>query len=152
MKLVNFETIMQQRLSFLTIGVTDLKAMKAFYIEKFGWKPSKDDDNDGIAFFKLNGFVLGLFPAEELAEDAGVAQDGAGAFKRMTMAINMRSEKEVNETFATLKAKGVTITKAPEKVFWGGYRGYVADIENNLWEIAYNPFMEMDDAGNVIKV
>ncbi|MBN9295928.1 MAG: VOC family protein [Filimonas sp.] len=143
---------MEQRLTFLTIGVTDLKAMRAFYKEKFGWTPSKEDDYDGIAFFKLNGIVLGLFPADELAEDAGVAQDGAGTFKRMTMAINMRSEKEVDEAFAALKAKGVTITKAPEKVFWGGYRGYVADIENNLWEIAYNPFMEMDAEGNVSKV
>ena len=79
---------MQQRLSFLTIGVNDLEQMKNFYIEKFGWQPMKD--NDGIVFFKLNGFILGLFPANELAEDIGISQDGSG-FKRITTAINFSS-------------------------------------------------------------
>jgi hypothetical protein len=34
----------------------------------------------------------------------------------------------------------VKILKSPEKVFWGGYRGYISDIEGNAIEIAYNPF------------
>ncbi len=47
-------------------------------------------DNDGIIFFKLNGFILSLFPANELAEDAGVPNDGQG-FKRFTLAICLNS-------------------------------------------------------------
>jgi predicted lactoylglutathione lyase len=137
---------MQQRLSFLTIGVNDLEAMKNFYIEKFGWQPMKD--SDGIVFFKLNGFILGLYPAKELAEDIGIAQDGSG-FKRITTAINFSSEKEVDDVFTDLSQKGVHIVKPPSKVFWGGYSGYIADIENNYWEFAYNPFMAMDEDGNV---
>ncbi|MDI3320492.1 VOC family protein [Pinibacter soli] len=137
---------MQQRLSFLTIGVNDLEQMKDFYIEKFGWTPMKD--SDGIVFFKLNGFILSLFPATELAEDISIPQDGSG-FKRITTAMNFSSEKEVDEVFAELEQKGVRIVKPPAKVFWGGYSGYVADIENNYWEFAYNPFMAMDENGNV---
>lgn len=137
---------MKQRLSFLTIGVNDLELMKNFYIEKFGWQPMKD--SDGIVFFKLNGFILGLYRANELAEDIGIQQDGGG-FKRMTMAINFSSEKEINDVFAELKQKGVRIVKPPAKVFWGGYSGYVADVENNYWEFAYNPFLSMDENGNV---
>lgn len=137
---------MDQRLTFFTFGVHDLEAMKNFYVEKFGWKTLKDEN--GIVFFRLNGFIFGLYPVDELAEDVGVAQDGKG-FKQFSLAINCRSEKEVDDTFAQLKAKGVKIIKAPEKVFWGGYRGYIADIENNYWEIAYNPFLEMDAEGNV---
>ena len=137
---------MDQRISFFTIGVSDLVAMKNFYIEKFGWKPMKD--SDGIVFFKLNGFVFGLYPKKELAEDIGVGEDGNG-FKRFTMAINLNSEKEVDEVFEKLKRKNVKIIKSPEKVFWGGYRGYVADIEDNYWEFAYNPFLTLDADGNV---
>ena len=138
---------MKQLLNFITLGVDDLDKVKKFYQEQFGWTPLKD--SDGIAFFKLNGFILGLFPNNELAKDAGVPDDGRG-FKRFTLAINFKTEQEVDKAFDDLKQKGVKIIKAPEKVFWGGYRGYIADIENNLWEIAYNPFLELDSEGNVV--
>lgn len=49
-----------------------------------------------------------------------------------------------------LKKHGVTITKKLVKVFWGGYSGYFADPDGHLWEIAHNPFLEMDEAGNVL--
>lgn len=138
---------MDARISFFTIGVDDLDRAKKFYTEHFGWKPVKD--SDGIVFFKLNGFILGLFPKHELAEDAGVSAEGSG-FRGFSMAINMRSEKEVDEVFARLEKSGVSIVRQPEKVFWGGYRGYLSDYEGNLWEIAYNPFLELDASGNVL--
>ena len=137
---------MTQRITFFTIGVSDLEAMKNFYKEKFGWKTMKDEN--GIVFFKLNGFIFGLYPKQELAEDIGVKDDGKG-FKQFSMAINLDSEKAVDKLFEDFKTKGVKIIKAPEKVFWGGYRGYVSDIENNYWEFAFNPFLKLDNEGNV---
>lgn len=139
---------MKQRISYFTIGVNNLNAMKEFYIHKFGWTPMKD--SDGIVFFKLNGFIFGLYPKHELAEDIGVKDDGVG-FKNFTLAINMNSESEIDELFEKFKSNGVKIIKSPEKVFWGGYRGYVADVENNYWEFAYNPFLSLDTEGNVIE-
>jgi len=136
---------MEQRLTFITLGAKDTSALKQFYIEKFGWTPIK---TDGIIFFKMNGFILALYPADELAKDAHVAADGSG-FKKFTLAINYRSESEVDEIFKMLKSKGVPIVKVPQKASWGGYSGYVADPEDNLWEIAYNPFLKMDANGNV---
>ncbi|HMT27964.1 MAG TPA: VOC family protein [Bacteroidia bacterium] len=138
---------MKQKLNFITIGVEDLEKMKTFYRDIMGWTPLKD--SDGIVFFKLNCFILALFPARELANDIGIENDGNG-FKKFTMAINFSSEKEVNEQFNYLENNGVKIMKAPEKVFWGGYSGYFSDPENNYWELAYNPFLEMDEEGNVI--
>ena len=44
--------------------------------------------------------------------------------------------------FADFAARGVNIIKAPQKVFWGGYSGYIADPDGFLWEIAYNPFLQ----------
>jgi len=136
---------MEQRLTFITLGAKDTSALKQFYIEKFGWTAIK---TGGIIFFKMNGFILALYPADELANDAGVMLDGTG-FKKFTLAINYRSEKEVDEVFKMLKSRNVRIVKAPQKASWGGYSGYAADPENNLWEIAYNPFLELDSNGNV---
>ena len=138
---------MKQQLHFVTIGVNDLEKMKNFYIEKFGWNPLKD--SDGIVFFKLNGFIFALFPSSELAADIGISEDGSG-FKRMAFAINCKSEKAVNEMFDAFEKNGVKIVKHPGKVFWGGYSGYIADAEDNYWEIAYNPFLQFDADGNVL--
>ncbi len=138
---------MKQRINFITIGVKDLGKMKAFYRDIFGWNIMKD--TGGIVFFKMNGLILGLFPEDELAEDIKIKNDGAG-FKRISLAINFHSEKEVDEVFEELNQKGIKVMKAPEKVFWGGYSGYVSDIEDNYWELAFNPFLEMDANGNVL--
>lgn len=138
---------MEQRLSLLTLGVKNLKSMRSFYEEKFEWKAEVANDN--IVLFKLNGFFLGLFSEEALAEDAGMSPQRSG-FKPCTLAQNYFSMEEVDQVFAKLKEQGVKIVKAPEKVFWGGYRGYIADPEDNLWEIAYNPFMHYDAQGNVL--
>lgn len=138
---------MDQRLSFITLGVSDLDKAKQFYQTVFGWKLIKDDQ--GIVFFKLNGLILSLFSIAELAEDAKVPNDGQG-FKRMTLAINFNSPAEVDTAFQEAANKGAKVLLQPEKVFWGGYRGYLADLDNNIWELAHNPFLEMDQQGNVV--
>jgi catechol 2,3-dioxygenase-like lactoylglutathione lyase family enzyme len=138
---------MKQLLHFITLGVHDLDKMKNWYKQKFGWETLKDEN--GIVFFKLNGFILGLFPANELADDIEIVQDGKG-FKRFSLAINYESEKEIDDVVKQLKKEGVRIIKEPQKVFWGGYHAYIADPEDNYWEFAYNPFLKMDKDGNVI--
>jgi len=49
---------MDQRISVLTIGAANLGAMKAFYNEVLGWKPTAE--NKDIIFYKLNGFLLSI--------------------------------------------------------------------------------------------
>lgn len=130
---------MEQRLTLITLGVLDIKTSTEFYLNTFGWKLSPHS-NDDIIFFELNGIMLSLFPVDKLAEDATVPNDGFG-FKGFTLAHNVSSEKEVDELISGLKSKGVRIVKEPQKVFWGGYSGYIADPDGHLWEIAYNPFL-----------
>jgi uncharacterized protein len=137
---------MDQRLNFITLGVKNLAAMRAFYIDKFGWTPMQDED--GIVFFQLNGIVLALYPQDELAQDIGIPASGDG-FKRFSISINFHSEKEVDTAYQNLVKKGVKGIQSPEKVFWGGYRGYISDPESNYWELAYNPFLTLDTFGNV---
>ena len=140
---------MEQRVTIFGLGVTDLEVSNKFYKEKFGWK-LMDSSNESISFFQLNGILLSLYPLEKLAEDAKVSSEGSG-FKGFTLAYNTRSKEEVDSLFDDLKRKGVRIVKQPEEVFWGGYSGYIADPDDNLWEIAFNPFLSLDEKGNTIE-
>jgi uncharacterized protein len=139
---------MQQRLTLITLGVSDLQRSRKFYQECFGWTPLEGSD-EHVVFFQLNGLQLALFPDHALAEDAGVDADGSG-FRKFSLAYNVRSEKEVDDLVAALELKGVKVIKTPQKVFWGGYSSYVTDPDGILWEIAFNPFMELDKNGNVV--
>lgn len=140
---------MQPRVTIIGLGVHDLKASTAFYKEKFGWKLT-NASNENISFFQLNGVLLSLYSREKLAEDATVNPAGSG-FKGFTLAYNTRTKEEVDEIFADLASKDIKIVKQPEHVFWGGYSGYVADLDDNLWEIAHNPFLALDADGNAIE-
>jgi uncharacterized glyoxalase superfamily protein PhnB len=133
---------MEQRMTFLTLGVKNLGESIEFYEDKFGWNRS-ELSNKAIVFFELNGFHLALYDREALAKDATVNHTGDG-FTGFTMAYNTRSEKEVDDLVESLRQKGVRVIKEPQKVFWGGYSSYIADPDGNLWEIAYNPFLKMD--------
>jgi catechol 2,3-dioxygenase-like lactoylglutathione lyase family enzyme len=138
---------MEPRITLVTLGVSNLKTSREFYQKVFGWTPLAMSD-DNVVFFQLNGILLSLFPDHALAEDAGVKAEGSG-FKKFSLAHNVRSEKEVDELITELESKGVTIVKRPQKVFWGGYSSYISDPDGNLWEIAFNPFMELDEKGSV---
>ena len=83
-----------------------------------------------------------------MAKDPTVDNDGKG-FKGITIAYNTRSEVEVDEIIRRLREKGVKIVKEPAKVFWGGYSSYISDLDGNLWEIAFNPYLQLDEKGNI---
>ena len=138
---------MNQHLHLITLGVRDFENSRKFYTEILGWKPTSGS-NDDIAFFQAGGVVLAIYPREKLAEDALIAPEGSG-FSGFTLAYNAQSETEVEEIIADLKSKGVKIIKEPQKVFWGGYSSYFADPDDYHWEVAYNPFFEFDDDGDL---
>lgn len=140
---------MKPHISIIGLGVKDLQLSTQFYSSAFGWEPTKAT-NENITFYQLNGVLLSLYPKDKLAEDAGVSSEGTG-FNPFSLAHLLSSEKEVDELFMELKKRGVDIVKNPEKAFWGGYSGYVADPDGNLWEMAYNPFVKMDSEGNLIE-
>ncbi len=87
--------------------------------------------------------MFALFHRDALAEDAQQPAAHSSGFPRFTLAHNLGSEAEVDALFAELAAKQANIVKPPQKVFWGGYSGYVADPDGFLWEIAYNPFLQV---------
>jgi hypothetical protein len=140
-------TPVPQRLSIVTLGVSDLARSIDFY-ESIGWVRAAESQ-PAIAFFRMQGSALALFPHAELAHDAGLdlADDALPEFRGVTCALNCDSTDEVDSVFARWVAAGARPVKHPEKVFWGGYSSYVADPDGHLWEIAHNPLMPNDDAG-----
>ncbi len=139
-------TSLDQRLSILTIAVNDLDQSRDFYRTVFGWKPidGSPEEAANIAFFQLNGFQLALYPLDKFVDEHGGEVTAPGG---LTMAYNVDTEAEVDELFAHFASHEVTILKAPEKVFWGGYSGYIAGPSGEQWEIAYNPFTSVNDDG-----
>ena len=138
---------MKPRVNFVTLGVIDMVAMRAFY-ERLGLVASRAS-NPNVTFFDANGIVLALFGYHDLAEDAGVVAGPIPSFRGTGVAWNGTSEEDVDRIMAHAKSAGATLVKKAVKVFWGGYSGYFADPEGHLWEVAYNPFMPIDAEGHI---
>jgi len=84
---------MEQRISIVTLGVTDLQRSREFY-ERLGWRRSMAK-SEGIVFFQAGGMALALFPRQELAKDANIAPEGRG-FNGISIAYNTRNRAEVD--------------------------------------------------------
>lgn len=137
-----------RHLTFITLGVADLKKSRAFYGDVFGWTPAGPSDNN-IAFFDMGGFVLALFPRDHLAKDAQVEAAGSG-FSGVTLAHNVPRREDVKPFIDKAVAAGATLKKPAQDVFWGGHSGYFADPDGHLWEVAWNPFMPLDADGRLL--
>ena len=132
----------------IALGVRDLPRSVKFYRDGLRLLPSSAS-NESIAFFKMGGTVLALYPWDKLAEDAQVPADGSG-FRGVTLAHNVRRREEVSEVLALAAAAGGTITKPAQDVFWGGHSGYFMDPDGHLWEVAWNPFFPFAEDGTLL--
>ncbi len=137
---------MEQRLSVVTLGVSDLTRSVAFY-RALGWEPTADGNED-VAFFPAGGLVVGLWSRERLAEDSCVT-DGGG-WGGITLAHNVRSPDEVDAVLAQAAHAGARIGRAGEATFWGGYSGVFLDPDGHPWEVAHNPHWGLTDDGAVV--
>ena len=132
------------RVNLITLGVADVGRATTFY-EALGWRRSSASTDD-VSFFDLGYVVLGVFGRAALADDAGVPA-GSPGFGGITLAINFEDVEAVGAAVVSWVAAGGTVVKQPERVFWGGYSGYLADLDGHLWEIAHNPYFPFDDRG-----
>ena len=131
---------MKGKISLVTLGVTDFARATRFY-EALGFK-RYPFDAQGVAFYELDGSWLSLYPREALADDAGVAPAGVG-FRGITLAHNVAERGDVDTTLAEAERAGARIVKEASDAFWGGRSGYFADPEGFLWEIAWNPLIDL---------
>jgi uncharacterized protein len=136
-----------RHVSIVTLGVRDLAAAAHFY-EALGWERSAASE-DTIAFLVSGPMTLALFGLDDLAADADLGSSTLPPFRGLTLATNLASEQAVDELVAQAVELGATVVKPATSTDWGGYSGYVADLDGHLWEIAHNPFFPLDEDGRV---
>jgi uncharacterized protein len=136
---------MEQRVSLVTLGVSDVSRSRAFY-EALGWRGQEMEET---VFFQAGGIVVVLWGRDTLARDCG--RDGAGAagFSGIALAHNVRSEAAVDEIVAAAERAGATVTRRPRPTFYGGYAGVFADPDGHHWEIAHNPGFPLAEDGTI---
>ncbi|HEY9519925.1 MAG TPA: VOC family protein [Methyloceanibacter sp.] len=138
---------MPAHISLITLGVADIAKATSFY-ERFGFVRSKSASADSVSFFQAGPVVLALWGRDAQRDDAQAAElwTGNGG---IVVAQNLASEDAVDVAMARAEAAGARILKPAAKTFWGGYNGYFADPDGHVWEVAFNPFWELDEDGRV---
>ena len=136
---------MRQRVTVITLGVTDLKRARGFY-EALGWSTGAEPGDD-VVFFQAGEMVLALWDRAKLAEDSCV-QDGGG-WGGVTLAMNVDSPAQVDAVTEEARAAGATIGREPAETFWGGYSSVFVDPDGHPWEVAHNPHWTLTDDGAV---
>ncbi|GAA5123239.1 VOC family protein [Alloalcanivorax gelatiniphagus] len=129
---------MDQRVSFITLVVTDLERTRKFYVEGLGWEPELHEVGEVLMFRVADKVVLSLW-----AEDAFVAEVGhapaRGGVPPITLAHNLATTQGVDTVLEQARAAGATHVGEGVEREWGGYTGYFADPDGFRWEVAYNP-------------
>ncbi len=136
----------QQRVSVVTLGVSDLGRARAFYAA-LGWVTGAEPGDD-VVFFQAGGLVLALWDRAALAADSGVP-DGGG-WGGVTLAHNVGSPEAVDAVLAEARAAGATIARPGAATFWGGYSGVFLDPDGHPWEVAHNPHWRLERDGAVL--
>jgi hypothetical protein len=137
---------MEQRISLVTLGVSDLARAKTFY-QALGWCGQEVEET---VFFQTGGMAVVLWARDKVADDANVTDNGTDGFGGMTLAQNVRSREEVDAILVQAESAGATITKAAQETFYGGYAGFFTEHDGHVWEIAYNPGFTLTDSGDLV--
>ena len=66
---------MEARVSFITLGVTDLARSTRFYCEVLGLTP-RPSSMTQVSFFDMGDLCLALYSRSQLAADAGLSDKG----------------------------------------------------------------------------
>jgi predicted lactoylglutathione lyase len=136
---------MEQRVSLITLGVSDVGRARTFY-ERLGWQGQEVQET---VFFQAGCLAVVLWGRDKLALDSGVEDSSPGGFDGIALAHNVRSAAEVDELVAAAEAAGATVTRAPAETFYGGYAGVFLDFDGHAWEIAHNPGFTIDEDGSL---
>ena len=136
---------MDQRLSLVTLGVSDLDRARRFY-EGLGWTTGWQEGED-VVFFQAGGMVIALWGRDQLAADTGIRD--SGGWGGVTLAHNVRSPDDVDAVLDEAKAAGATLARPGAQTFWGGYSGVFVDPDGHPWEVAHNPHWTLAADGSV---
>lgn len=136
---------MEQRISLVTLGVSDVARSRVFY-EALGWRGQEVEET---VFFQAGGLALVLWGRDKLARDCGLT-DGTGVgFGGIALAHNVRSDAEVDALLTAAERAGATVTKPAAANAIGFYSGCFVDPDGHAWEIAHNPGFTLAEDGSL---
>ncbi|KAA1425618.1 VOC family protein [Nocardioides antri] len=129
---------MEQRISFVTLAVTDLDATRRFYVDGLGWHPELDVPGEVLMFRTGEHLVLSLWDRAHFAAEVG-AEPMSGGLPPITLAHNLATKEAVDTVLTTARRAGADPVADAVERDWGGYTGYFADPDGYRWEVAFNP-------------
>jgi len=140
---------MKPRVTVITLGVDNLKESLAFYRDGLGLPTQgiigEEFEHGAVAFFDLQaGLKLAIWSRDDVAHDTGISKT-AHSPTEFTIGHNVGTQNEVDAVMEQAKRAGATIIKPAGRTFWGGYAGYFKDPDDHVWEIVWNPQMEVAD-------
>jgi catechol 2,3-dioxygenase-like lactoylglutathione lyase family enzyme len=140
---------MKPRINVLTLGVANLEASLKFYRDGLGLPTDgivgTEFEDGAVVFFNLNdNLILALYPKPALGKDAKVSL-GPASSAEFSIGHFLKSKEEVDALMKQAEKAGAKVTDPAHDRFWGGYSGYFEDLDNHLWEIIWNPAIEIKD-------
>jgi predicted lactoylglutathione lyase len=129
---------MDQRISFITLAVSDVERSRQFYIDGLEWSEEFYVPGEVLMIRTGQHLLLSLWAESGFEAEVGPIRRGDGIVP-ITLAHNVRSAAEVDEILALASNIGADPVSPGQTRDWGGYTGYFADPDGYRWEIALNP-------------
>lgn len=140
---------MKPRITVITLGVDDLERSLRFYRDGLGLPTQGiigiEFEHGAVAFFDLQeNLKLAIWPRKSISFDSGIAVCPPSPTE-VTLGHNVFSKEEVNEVMKQAENAGAKIVKKAQDTSWGGYAGYFQDPDGHLWEVVWNPQLQINE-------
>jgi len=128
---------MDQRVSLVTLVVTDLAATRRFYVDGLGWEPLLEAPGEVLMVQVGQHLVLSLWDEAHAVEEIGPVVRGGTA--PLTLAHSVGAPAAVDAVLEDARRAGAASVRDGVRREWGGYSGYFTDPDGFLWEVAHAP-------------
>ncbi len=128
---------MDQRLSFVTLAVTDLQATENFYVDGLGWELALHTPGEVMMVKVADKVVLSFWADSAFERECGTPV--RGGVPPVVLAHNVATRDGVDRCLEHARAAGAEPVHDAVERDWGGYTGYFVDPDGYRWEVAYNP-------------
>ena len=140
---------MNPRITVFTIGVDSLERSVAFYRDGLGLPTEgiigTEFEHGAVAFFDMQpGLKLAVWERSNISFDTGIPLSPASATE-FTIGHNVASKEEVDAVMKQAEDAGAVIIRKAQDAFWGGYSGYFQDPDGHVWEIVWNPQLQISE-------
>ena len=100
----------------------------------------------GVAFFDADSVAFVVWGRTDLAKNAQI-ENSKPEFPGVSLAFNVGGKAFVDRALEA--AAGNKIFRPAQRIFYGGYADYFADLGMHFWEVARNPGFPLDEDGRL---